>query len=180
MDKVSYNEYKKKGDMAQEKIIYFLEKFKNRKFIAGDRNGTVVNVDVIEEILGGRYLEPNTLGFRHGPKIALFGKNYALPDELFIINSSSQYEFFEVKNRTIKTLVEEYWKLSDYAKIDEVTGVSVYLSIVIWNSLEKGYDIYICPARRIIKDVSPPRNKKDKVPLNLEMFLKINQYSIKP
>ena len=57
MDNTSYRKFKDKGDAAQELFIEFMEKHGGRKFVAGDRNGKVINIDMIEEILRCTYIQ---------------------------------------------------------------------------------------------------------------------------
>lgn len=140
MDAYSYKQFAKKGDKAQELLIGFMESVWKRKFVAGDRNGETINIDLIEEVARCSYIAPNTFG-RHGPRLAFFGKGkpkgQTMPDELFLVKASSKYEFIDVKNRTKNTLREEYWKIDDYAKIEIYSGIPTFVVVVIWNPTEK-------------------------------------------
>lgn len=182
MDKYSYDKFFEKGNKAQELVVDFMESVMGRRFIAGDRNGETINIDVIEEIARCSYIPPNSLGFRHGARLSFFGRGdangYTMPDELFITKSSNRYEFMDVKNRTVNTLSEKYWKIENYAKISEFSGIDTYVAIVIWNTKEKGYDIFIRRAVDILTDNSEVNISGNAI-FYLEKFQKINKKSIK-
>ena len=184
MDNTSYRKFKDKGDAAQELFIEFMEKHGGRKFVAGDRNGKVVNIDMIEEILRCTYIPPNSLyGQRHGPKVFFDGQGnpdgYRLPDELFTIVSKERYELIDVKNRATSNLQEDYNKIKEYAEIERFSGIASYVALVIWNRNEKGYDIYIRRAKDILTDNNIYKSY-DKCVFYLDKFSKINSYAIPP
>ena len=181
MDLVSYNEFKKRGDAAQEMFINFMEKYGNRKFVAGDRNGKVVNSDVIEEIIRCEYIPPATEPKRGGPRIMFFKKGkpngYILPDELFLFMPNNKFELFDVKNRSISNLKEYKYKIQDYADIDNLSGIPVYVALIVWNNLEKGYDIYVRRAKGILEDTHDNSNM---CIFDLTKFKKLTNIAIEP
>jgi hypothetical protein len=181
MDKESYERFLERGNFAQEIFIVFMESL-GHTFLAGDRNNNVVGIDIIEEITRSKYIHPNTLSKQHGPKLVFSTgrkSGYLMPDELFVISGNSKNNFFEVKNRSVNNLKEKMYKLRDYGKIDELSGINTFLSVVVWNSDEKGFDIYV---RRIINILAENKKLKnaDDCYFDLSKFKKINQNSIKP
>jgi len=179
MEAKRYNILAKKGDKAQEIFVKFMESC-GHSFIAGDRNGKTINADIIEEIASCSYIPPNTLGVQHGPRL-LFSKSrkldgYTMPDELFLLSSHGKgYRFFDVKNRTKRTLKETFNKIVHYTRVEYFSGIKTFVAVVIYNG--EGYDIYIKRAKSIFlenKNLKP----YDDVDLDLATFVKINNFPI--
>jgi hypothetical protein len=183
LDKKSYDSFLEKGNKAQELFIQFMEGL-GHEFLAGDRNGSVLNIDLIEEICSCKYIYPNSIVSRgkHGPRLLFSSGNkngYTMPDELFVLSNKSKIQFYDVKNRRQETLYEKMEKIVDYSEIDSKTGINTFVVILIWNSFEKGYDIYARRAFNIWKE-NKHLEMNDKCPLDLSKFKKLNNYSIKP
>ena len=183
MNQELYDFLLEKGNKAQELFVEYMTSVLGHKFLAGDRNGTTVNVDIIEEITRSSFIPPNTLGFKHGARLVFSqSKNkqgYTMPDELFLMKfGDSDYNFYDVKNRTKDSLSERFSKITEYSRIEYFSGVKTYVAVVIWNYDERGYDIYIKSASEIWEEnkyLSP----KDFVYFDLENFIKLNKKSIK-
>ena len=180
MEQNSYNMFSKNGDRAQELFVDFMEKI-GHNFLAGDRNGKTVNIDVIEEICRASYIEPkSTFPDRHGPRLFFRKgnrKGYTMPDELFLFNAEDYgYRFFDVKNRSKNTLREEFRKIADYAQIEFYSGIKTYVAIVIWEN--NGYNIYV----RRTSDIYNENVNINEGYVNfcLEDFDKINEYPLRP
>lgn len=183
IDKKFYDFLSRKGDDAQELFIEFMEN-EGHKFLAGDRNGKTINKEIIEEIARCSFVEPNSLGGKHGPRL-VFSKSkktggYTMPDELFLLNSDDfGYRFFDVKNRTEKTLKEKFEKIIHYARVEYFTKIKTFLIIVIYNREEKGFNIYNKSVSKIYKENRNLRNE-DYVYFDLSDFKKINKKAIIP
>jgi hypothetical protein len=182
MDQNLYNFLFKKGNEAQEIFVEFMEKELGHIFLAGDRNGETVNVDMIEEIARCSFIKPNTFG-RHGPRLLFSNGNkhgYTMPDELFLLNSGDySYRFYDVKKRNENNLSEKYGKINDYANIEYFSKIKTYVAVTIWNTKEKGFDIYVRSATEI-RDENYGIGDYDDVYFDLDMFAKINRKAIKP
>ena len=184
MDEYSYGKLFEKANKAQELFVKFMEDC-GYNFLAGDRNGKTLNIDVIEEICNCSYVAPNTLTGRHGPKLSFFRngrkQNYTMPDELFLIQkeNSSINSFFDVKNRTETSQKEKFLKIKEYAMIEEYSGIDVSIVVVIWNRNEKGFDFYSKNAKTIVKE-NWNLEDRDWVYFDLNRFHKMNKRAVPP
>ncbi len=182
MDQDLYNFLVEKGNESQEVFVDYMTNILGHKFLAGDRNGKTINIDVIEEITNSNYIEPNSLGFKHGPRLAFArSKNkqgYTMPDELFLMKfGDSENNFYDVKRRKKDTLSEKFEKIIHYSRIEYFSSVKTYLAVVIWNYDEDGFDIYTKQASKIWKENSG-LSPKDDVYFDLDTFTKINKFAI--
>jgi len=123
MNQDLYNFLLEKGNKAQELFVNYMTTVLGHTFLAGDRNGRVVNSDMIEEITRASYIEPNSLGFKHGPRLVFAQSKkrdgYTMPDELFLMRfGDSENNFYDVKNRRLDNLTEKFEKIIHYARIE--------------------------------------------------------------
>ena len=183
MDQKLYDFLFEKGNESQELFVKYMTKVLGHKFLAGDRNGKTINIELIEEITNSKYIPPNSLGYNHGSRLA-FAKSknpegYTMPDELFLMKfGDSENNFYDVKRRKKDDLSVKFDKITHYSRIEYFSGVKTFLAVMIWNYDEQGFDIYVKQASELWNENHSRLSMRDTLYLDLSKFKKINKYSI--
>jgi hypothetical protein len=159
------------GNKIQEEAVEFLEDL-GYDFIAGDRNGRTVNIDMIEEICRCYYVYPED-GV-NGPMLNIQGRNYTMPDELVLLKGKNKFQWFEIKNRTMDNLYERYELLFHYLQVQKGTGIPVFILLVIYNHNRKQYDYYVLGIRKILENIPDNTFLDKKIKFNLNDFKRLN------
>jgi len=164
------------GNKMQELFVDYMESI-GYDFLAGDRNGKTINIDMIEEITRSQYIRPvnkvNGPMLRFRCKDGIF-RNFVMPDELLISKKGKNIQFFDVKNRRIDNLSDKYGTLDDYRNVSQLSGIPVFLAVMVWNDEDQKYDIYCRNIINILEGYNDNNTRQhEKIFFDLSKFKKI-------
>ena len=177
------------GKEGQQTIVKFLEKNFGYRFEAGEYNGNIVNIDLIEELEGCEYIPPRL--YRGARLRFVRGDNeyiLTMPDVFMSRNSSSKFYWIEAKKHETdssdfmidcsnfddyRTLYENFTRQEFYVMCLNPIGVNAQYYDLYWCSIlslietspikgtRKGNDVYIWRLHDVMKKLNKyPISKK--------------------
>ena len=140
------------GKLGQDIIIGFLERHFGYKFEAGERNDSVFNVELIEELENCEFIPEKKTGFKKHGNLLRFreGKNIfdlTMPDIFMSRNSSSGFYWVEAKahTRADTRLIIDQKNFDDYALLyTKFTRQDFYVVCLNPSENEETHNIYWC------------------------------------
>jgi hypothetical protein len=140
------------GKLGQDVIIGFLEKHFGYRFEAGERNDSVENVEIIEELENCEFIPEKKTGFKKHGNLLRFrdGQNIfdlTMPDIFMSRNSSSGFYWIEAKTHTkVDTrLIIDKKNFDDYALLyTKFTRQDFYVVCLSPSDNDETHDIYWC------------------------------------
>lgn len=176
------------GESGQTLLINFLEKHFGYEFVAGEKSGSIINPDIIEELENCEFIFPRDSYPSHGPQLKFVrnGKTYILicPDLFMLRKSNLKHYWIEVKTHTENDnrLIIDRGNFDDYATLyKNFTRQDFY--VMCWNpESNEFWNVYSCEFGNLLA-VEPKRetigNNKVYVWQIKEVMSKLNRYPIK-
>lgn len=177
------------GRSGQDILINFLEKHFGYKFVAGERNNSVFNIEIIEELENCEFIPEKRTGFnRHGNKLRFIenGLKYELtmPDVFMSRNSSSGFYWIEAKTHTNhddSRLIIDCKNFDDYATLYTKFTRQSFLVMCLHPKTNGYYDIYYCEFQELLEN-EPSKEKMNGNEVYVwdmdSVMKKLNRYSI--
>lgn len=177
------------GKSGQDILINFLEKHFGYKFEAGERNNSVFNMDVIEELENCEFVPEKRTGFKkHGNKLRFFEDNtkyeLTMPDAFMSRNSSSGFYWIEAKTHTNhddSRLVIDSDNFDDYALLYTKFTRQSFLVMCLHPNMNGYHDVYFCEFQELLEN-EPSRvkmNGNNVYVWNMkEVMKKLNRYPV--
>ena len=181
-----------KGSKAEDFLSDFLEEMFSWKFIAGNKNGKVVNSEYIEKVFNCKYLQEGKYedGY-HGARLQFSNGDIAIMPDLLFLSSHDETFWVESKasfNHLYKSIDIEVNKVNSYLTIQKHCGRTVWLVLTIVNKKEKTCRIYSVSMKRLNKYITINNVKETKnsfsslvyrIPVNSNLFNSLTQSDIK-
>lgn len=174
------------GKAGQDIIINFLEKHFGYRFEAGERNGEVLNADLIEELEHCEYIPKK--GF-HGPRLKFVdGKTeyeLAMPDYFMSRNSSNAFYWVEAKRHTFNygEMIISKKNFDDYKILyEKFTRQEFYVMCLNPRLNENACDLYWCEFQTLLDNPFTEEKRHDNLVYVWDLYntmQKLNKYPIK-
>ena len=186
---MEFNDRLSGGKAGQDILINFLESHFGYKFEAGERNNSVINVELIEELEHCEFIPEKKFGLgKHGSRLRFTDgeRTYDLtmPDVFMSRNSKSGFYWIEAKTHfdaTETRLIIDQKNFDDYALLYTKFTRQSFLVMCLHPDGANYHDVYFCEFQELLDNV--PR--KDRLNGNTvyiwgmkSVMKKLNRYPI--